>query len=85
VWVCVCVRCVVSVCLFVSLSLPLSVRVCIYIYTLHTHTHTQTNTAMVPWDLKSNGVDHNNSILTVKCNTIMPHPTQPDKCIITTL
>ena len=58
---------------------------------VHTHTHTQahththTHTAMVPWDLKSSGVDHNSSILTVKCNTMMPHPTQPDKCIITTL
>jgi ADP-ribosylation factor 2-binding protein len=42
-------------------------------------------TAMVPWDLTGNCVDHNNSILTVKCNTLMPHPALPDKSIITTL
>mmetsp|Transcript_61436 Transcript_61436/g.51963 ORF Transcript_61436/g.51963 Transcript_61436/m.51963 type:complete len:384 (-) Transcript_61436:297-1448(-) len=42
-------------------------------------------TAMVPWDLEKQGVDHNNSILTIKCNTMMPHPTLAHKSIITTL
>ncbi len=42
-------------------------------------------TAMVPWDIKTQSIDHNNSILTVKCNTFKPHPSIPDKAVIISL
>jgi len=42
-------------------------------------------TALVPWDHKKDCLNLADSILTVKCNTIMPHPTDPSKSIITTL
>mmetsp|Transcript_29277 Transcript_29277/g.45879 ORF Transcript_29277/g.45879 Transcript_29277/m.45879 type:complete len:389 (+) Transcript_29277:39-1205(+) len=43
------------------------------------------SSCLVPWDIKNNCVDTNNSILTMKTNTIMPHPTDPSKTVITTL
>jgi len=42
-------------------------------------------TAMVPWDVKKNCVDRDNSILGVKITTLLPHPTIPDKSVMTTL
>jgi hypothetical protein len=45
----------------------------------------QVTTALVPWNHKKDCLDPDNSILTVKCSTIMPHPADPSKTIITTL
>ena len=40
---------------------------------------------MVPWNVKENKVDENNTLMTIKTGTIAPHPTIPNKCIMTTL
>lgn len=45
----------------------------------------QVTTALVPWDHKMDCLNLDDSILTVKCSTIMPHPTDPAKSKITTL
>lgn len=41
--------------------------------------------AMMPWSLATNSVDLNHKLLTLKTGTIGPHPTQPNKCVMTTL
>ena len=43
------------------------------------------STAMVPWDEQKNAFDDKNKVLSLKTNTIMPHPELPDKSLITTL
>lgn len=40
---------------------------------------------MIPWSLASNTVDNNHKILTIKTGTISPHPTDANKCVMTTL
>jgi hypothetical protein len=45
----------------------------------------QVTTALVPWNHKEDCSDPDNSILTVKCSTIMPHPTDPSRTVVTTL
>ena len=41
--------------------------------------------AMVPWSLKSDSIDDKHPFLTLKTGTINTHPTDPSKCIMTTL
>ena len=41
--------------------------------------------AMVPWDLTKSAIDTKNKLLSLKTGTISPHPTIPNKSIMTTL
>jgi len=41
--------------------------------------------AMIPWLVSSNSMDRNHKLLSLKTGTIAPHPTSPDKCIMTSL
>lgn len=41
--------------------------------------------AMVPWSIKENCLDLNHKFLSIKTGTIKSHPTDPDKCVMTTL
>mmetsp|Transcript_725 Transcript_725/g.1785 ORF Transcript_725/g.1785 Transcript_725/m.1785 type:complete len:386 (-) Transcript_725:207-1364(-) len=41
--------------------------------------------AMVPWDVKKDILDKNNAMLSIKCTTLYPHPTDPNKSFMSTL
>jgi len=42
-------------------------------------------TALVPWDLKNDCLNRNSSLLTLKTMSLQPHPTDPNKSMVTTL